>query len=125
MTTATVTTAPTEAEIREVIEASAVHYSNHGKDKLTEAAQEYAADLRWLPGDLDLAETDPGRADGGVFWRDLRPSEDERLRQLLYEAEARAVASCHELIVSEYVVAMHAFTVEHPDAPRAERSVAA
>jgi hypothetical protein len=125
MTTATVTTAPTEVEIRAAIEASAAHYSNHGRDRLSEAVMEYADDLRWLPGDPDVLDTDPAHDERcTVLARDLRPSEADRLRTLIYEAEERATAACHDLIVREYTAAALAFVAEYPDAPRAERVAA-
>jgi hypothetical protein len=120
---APVTTAPTEAEIRAAIMTSAAKYSNHGRDKLSEAVMEYVDDLRWRAGDPDLdpdpESSDPGRQESGdALWRDLRPSEVDRLKTLLWEAEQRATASAHELIVSEYVAGVLAFALEYPDAPR-------
>jgi hypothetical protein len=118
-------TAPTEAEIREAIERSATRYSNAGKDKLTEAVMEYADDIRWDPGDPD-GLTPPACEDRGTaLWCDLRPSEADRLKTLLYGAEERAVAACHELIIREYIAAALAFAAEYPDAPRAAREAVA
>jgi hypothetical protein len=117
--------APTEAEIRAAIESCSTRYSNHGSDRLNEAITEYADDLRWRAGDLDLVETDPGREDRGSLWRDLRPSEDARLRELLYQAEQRATKASHELIIREYVTAMLSFLAEFPETPTREAAAAA
>ena len=115
----------TAEEIRAALEASAIKFSTSGREKLEEAIGEYPDVLRWVAPDTDSPpDSVDGSEEGTSLWRDLRPTEDRRLRELLYQAEVRAVASCHELIVSEYTVALHAFAAEHPDAPRATRDLA-
>lgn len=81
---------------------------------------EYADELRWYAPDPDAATDDPAYQDRGSLWRDLRPSEADRLRTLLSEAETAAVTAAHELIIRKYTTALLAFGAEYPNAPRRE-----
>jgi hypothetical protein len=112
--------APTEAEIHAAIMEGIVAWPQDNADKLIEAVEAFADPLRWKPGDVDLIEADYHEM-GDTIWRDLRPSECKRLRELLYQAEQRADAAAHDLIVREYTAAALAFAAECPDAPRATR----
>ena len=54
-------------------------------------------------------------------WRDLRPSQERRLDEILEEAETRAFDRCRAILSEEATAAALAFAAEHPDAPRAAR----
>ncbi len=56
----------------------------------------------------------------GVLWRDLRPSEADRLVELVNAATERAAERCEAIILEELTAAGVAFAAEHPDAPRGE-----
>ena len=109
--------APTEAEIREALEAYIAKWPETRTVALDEAVMGYADGIRWRSGDVDLVDADYHEGGDGL-WRDLRPSECVRLRTLLYEAEQRATVAAHETILREYVAAALTFADEHPDAPR-------
>jgi hypothetical protein len=72
------------------------------------------------------------QAVGGVaivearLWGDLRPSEDERLTELVSQAMATSRKECRRVITEAVVAALVRFATEYPDAPRkAEVSAAA
>jgi hypothetical protein len=64
---------------------------------------------------------EPIRTDVGpeAFWKDLRPSQAERLMALVEGAVTRAEGRCAEVILEEITEAAKQFAEEHPDAERA------
>jgi hypothetical protein len=44
-----------------------------------------------------------------------------KLPELFFQADKRAVAACHELIILEYVAAVQAFATSCREAPRTAR----
>ena len=101
--TTMITTPPTEADIRAAIDA---HVTRYG-------VRLDSVDAMWHPFDALVSR-------GVSPWRDLRPSEDGRLRDLIDAAEARAVARCRAILLEEAVAAALAFAAEYPDARRRE-----
>lgn len=116
--------APTEAEIRALLDARRAAYPLDGGDaKLDEAIGELFAIIDYRP--LDEDEAEPGEtATGAEVWTDLRPSEWMRLRELVKEAQTRAKARALEAIVAEIHASAVAFAAEYPDAPRTVREEA-
>ncbi len=99
-------TAPTEAEIRAAVDEG-LEKDPTGPD-FGDVIYRYTSNLDW---DEDQT-TAPG------VWRDLRPSERERLRELLsevYEIEE----TFHAMTVEAAVKAALTFAAEFPDVPRA------
>lgn len=102
--TATVTTAPTEEEIRAAI------------------AREWRTSI-----DLDFSDAFTRcmtLADGMYDLEDLRESEVDRLNELTYAAVDPIRADARRQINEALVSAALTFAAEHPDAPRATRKLA-
>lgn len=112
-------TAPTEAEIRQLIADRSARYPLDSLERPLGEAIDKSFDTI---GFVTLDER--GRWDFGVdflsdTWADLRPSEQERLGELIAAAKARAMERARESIIGETVAAALAFSAEHPDAKRA------
>ena len=110
-------TAPTEAEIRRDVRE--MFSQEATKDDLRQfvAMMSNALDCSAFEI-LDGPDEREPEGIAGALWRDLRPSEAIRLRVLVDEAEARAVARCEAIIVDELAAGGLAFAAEFPDAPR-------
>ncbi|MBX3029066.1 MAG: hypothetical protein KF809_02785 [Chloroflexi bacterium] len=87
---------------------------HHDDETLKLAIDEYA-DV--VDHTLDLPDQDDEPCQ---LWRDLRPSQATRLRELADQAKVRAHSRCREVILAELLVAAQTFAAEHPDAPRPE-----
>jgi hypothetical protein len=116
--------APTEAEIREIIEdyGSTRRFANSETlDDLIDRAVDRAfdailqADLD-KDGDLDFG----GEGPAGDVWTDLRPSEAQFLGAFIVRMKARVHGIVHEAIVGGAVETALEFAAMHPDAKRAE-----
>jgi hypothetical protein len=123
MATATVTTAPTEAEIRAAILAELAELPGDNEvDKLTDTVDRFSYAVDWHR-DRDIA-TDELIEYSADIWTDLRPSQADRLAELVGTARQRAYERAHAVILEEFVSAALAFAAEYPDAPRATREAA-
>jgi len=121
---------PTEAEIREAIDERLTEMAGQVFDQqddlgnalervaITAAAPivDYAVEV--LEGLGHGGGWEPMRDVPAGLWRDLRPSEALRLRELMSEASRRAADRARTLIVDELVAAAMTFEAEYPDAPR-------
>lgn len=100
-------TAPTEAEIRALIESK--------------SKADFGAQIFEITGPVDyFYEDDPpreGPEDG--LWHDLRPSQQRRLRELLNGIYDLA-DEYERRVVDATVQAVLTFAAEYPDAPRAK-----
>jgi hypothetical protein len=106
-------TAPTEAEIREVVFSLDVSQLDIGL-----WVYDLARPVRYLPPEQDFPAHAPG------LWDDLRPSQTARLDALMEEVYDKADAVQAETVakIQEYIVgAAMQFAAEYPDAPRAVR----
>ncbi len=117
-------TAPTEAEIRAAIADRMRKYPNDNPRQKLAGAVDQAFDA---VGYIDLDEE--GQYDWGTqalsdLWADLRPSEVERLHELIAEAKRRALDAAWAVIAEQVVAAGLAFAAEYPDAPRAKQEAA-
>jgi hypothetical protein len=125
--------APTEAEVRHLItariEAPEGSSGDPGGDLrnslrgVIHDAGQWVRHPAWYS--LDVTPDDAGTEwneqdlDGDPpLWIELRRSEARRLRDLLREAEERAVARCEAIILDELTAAGVAFAAEFPEAPR-------
>ena len=121
--------APTEAEIRSVIEDRLTRYPADMPDKKIRAGIEAMADFMYGPA-WDKLSGEASRGDDprewpGDLWDDLRRPEAARLDQLYREATERALTRCLEIATEEIVLSALAFAAEFPDAPRAQASTIA
>lgn len=126
---ATAHQAPTEAEIRAVIEERMLLEAGHVVDEMDDldAALRRVAIVasdplvesgrQTLEGGRGVWEPVAPPPDGSL-WGDLRPSEAVRLSQLVQAAAERASARCRAIVIEELVGAGVQFAAEHPDAPR-------
>lgn len=118
--------APTEAEIREAIEARCEHWpQDNPSTKLIEAIGAFG-DFMYSPSYEILKSPDdltsPSEAsDPGQVWTDLRPTEARDLDRLYEAALIRATERTEAAIVEEFVAAALRFAELHPDAPRAQQ----
>lgn len=115
--------APTEAEIRAVIEDRLTKYPSDWPQSRIRAGIEAMADFMDGPA-ADKLSGDPVFGDEPRRWPgdlsdDLRRPEAARLDQLYREATERALARCLEIAAEEIVLAAETFAREYPDAPRA------
>lgn len=113
-------TAPTEAEIRALIDDRSARYPNDSIEHHLDHVLDKAFDTI---GYVDLDEQ--GQRDfGSTFlsdtWADLRPSEADRLGELIAAARQQAAERARAAIVEEVVAAALTFAAEYPDAPRAK-----
>jgi hypothetical protein len=116
--------APTEAEIRGVIDDRLTKYPADIPDERIRAGIEAMADFMYGPA-WDKLSGEASRGDAprewpGDLWDDLRRPEAARLDQLYREAIERALARCLEIATEEIVAAAETFARAFPDAPRAE-----
>lgn len=104
-------TAPTEAEIREILAEA--------EPDIGELISEFTNLLAYVPpGSRGPAYT-PG------LWDDLRPSQENRLLDLLDNVYEELKEAIRKMIEDRVVAAALAFAAEFPDAPRAQREAAA
>lgn len=115
-------TAPTEAEIREIIEARA--RKNDNALEHLELAIDEAGDALLTPMHED-GRYDFDEAYMSDLWTDLRPSEADRLAELVEAAKAELRTTIWPQILNVIVEAGVRFAKEHPDAPRAGAPVSA
>jgi hypothetical protein len=112
MTATMTSTAPTEEEIRAVLDA----FRNHATDKSVSSNLE---DFISALGTCLTYTGDSEEPDAGDIWRDLRLSEQARLEALVSKAIEAAVARAYEAAADEMVKAALRFAQEYPNAPRA------
>ena len=111
---------PTEAEIRALIESRSARYPTDSIEHRLERALDSAFDTIGYVSLDEQGQYDFGEAFLSDTWGDLRPSEANRLGELIHEARVRAESRARAAIVEEVVAAALAFAAEHPDAPRAK-----
>ena len=110
-------TAPTEQEIRDLLEARIAQYpSDSGESNLSESIEQFF-DLIDYKVETDSA-TDEAIEYGNDVWTDLRPSHGRRLQQLATEGRERAYEQARTLIIEGVVAAALRFAAEYPDAER-------
>jgi hypothetical protein len=121
MTAPTITRSPTEAEIRAEIGAAMGGEEYRDVIDGIHLVASIVRDPAWgiLEGE------DPRMPDGPGLWADLRPSEAQRLLDLVNDAERRIGARVVEVIEEELMAACTAFAAEFPDAPRGKGRLAA
>jgi hypothetical protein len=107
--------APTEAEIREALEARMAEYPSDGGERSLRHAISEIFDLTLGEDDADAFDS---AAIGDDFFCDLRPSEAGRLAEITADATARAFLEARALVMEAVVAAAIAFGTEYPDAPR-------
>jgi hypothetical protein len=108
VTTAVPRTPLSESELRELAEAWFERPAYEGE---TPPASQFEEATTWGFG---FYATD---GDEGV-WRDLRPSEDERLTEILDEHTRPATEQARRVIIDAIVAAGVEFQREHPETPR-------
>jgi hypothetical protein len=113
-------TAPTEHEIRAVLEAeSRSHPNDNEVTGLSEAIDQLFYTVEYRSLTAEEAEYD----DGGPLthlWGSLLLAEEQRLAEIVEEAKARAYDRARAAIVEEVIAAGLRFAAEYPDAPRAK-----
>lgn len=118
-------TAPTEAEIRELVAERDRRYPFDSIDaKLEEAINRGFDTIGYVSLD-EKGQYDFGESFLSDTWADLRPSEEDRLAELIVEAKARAEQRARDAIVEEVIAAALAFGAEYPDAPRVQPELVA
>jgi hypothetical protein len=126
MVAATISSKPTEKELRQIIRDRADRYRNDSpRERLAEVIDKYCDPLGYVPIADEQDREDFAAKAFSDTWADLRPSEVERLDQLLTDARARAAERAEAVILEELVAAALTFADEHPDAPRAAREAVA
>ena len=114
-------TAPTEAEIRSLIDDRVSRFPRDSGYGVLDDAIDFAFDV---VGYTDLDED--GRHDFGTnalsdLWADLTPEQVSELRELIQEGKARAFNAAWDVIAGQIVRTALAFTYQYPDAGRAPR----
>lgn len=108
-------TAPTEADIRAVIDR---HKDDRRPDPW-DFASAFTSAVDYIP------EDERGIGENHV-WANLRPSEEARLNELLSEVfnlASREVEALEQRLWEATVNAAMTFAAEYPDAPRVEREL--
>jgi hypothetical protein len=117
--------APTEEEIRSAVKAA---LDERGDIDIGQWVHDLAAPIGYHARDLDAPRGTGTSWSSPCLWDDLRPTEAERLSDLLEAIYHQADAWEAEVLakITEAVVAAGVqFAAEYPDAPRARRAVAA
>lgn len=114
-------TAPTEAEIRELLEHNERTYIlDRVGDDVQEAVDQAFTTITYTALD-EQGQYDFGTAALSEMWADLTTIDQAELADVVELAKGRAVAAAHEAIRREVVAAALAFGASHPYAARVAR----
>jgi len=105
----------TEAQVRSVIAAHATRYPNDCSDVgILTVAYGLGDAFQYYPPTPDKDSS----ASGDALWTDLRPSERDRLLEIIADAQVRASEKAYAILTDAMVAAALAFAAEFPDVPR-------